>query len=229
MSSTYLDDGKKKWEEEYRNGYGNQWPDTKMITAYYRYIKPHVISEKPKVLDFGCGIGQNLRFFETIGFEVYGIDISKKAIERCLELHPHWKERVCSANILKEKTISELFDVNFDVVISCECLYYLNDVDITYVLEQFSNCMTSNGRFYGTMHSWASNNFKSYKKCKETSALTAIDKFGRLDTSFAMNIIENEKELQEKFSVLECEHIFKSSSNITGVYSESFHYIGRKR
>ena len=71
----------KMWDEQYENGYGNEWPDTKMITAYHRYIKTHIKTDRPKVLDFGCGIGQNLRFFDEIGFEVYGIDISKRPLK----------------------------------------------------------------------------------------------------------------------------------------------------
>lgn len=229
MDNKYVDYGKEMWDKEYESGYGNQWPDSGMITVYHRYMKPHVATKKPKVLDFGCGIGQNLRFFDAMGFEVYGIDISEQAVERCVNLHKEWKDRIVCANVLSGKKIKELFDVKFDVIISCECLYYLNDSDIKNVLQQFSDCMTEEGRFYGTMHSWNSDSFKECRNCKQEDGLVLIPKIGRIDRTFAMNLIESEKHLEEKFDVFECEHIFKGSSNLTGTYMESFGYIGKRK
>lgn len=45
-----------------------------------------------KILDFGCGCGEVLYMLKKSGFDVYGMDISKIAVEKC---HNHGLSNVC--------------------------------------------------------------------------------------------------------------------------------------
>jgi 2-polyprenyl-3-methyl-5-hydroxy-6-metoxy-1,4-benzoquinol methylase len=40
-------------------------------------------SSKLKMLDFGCGQGAALSFFNQLGFDVYGVDISEHDLDVC--------------------------------------------------------------------------------------------------------------------------------------------------
>ncbi|MEG1742479.1 MAG: methyltransferase domain-containing protein, partial [Acetivibrio sp.] len=79
--TTYIKENKKTYDEAYENGWGNSYPDSMWVSLYHSKIKKLLNQEKKpiRVLDFGCSLGANTRFFADLGFEVYGIDISEEA------------------------------------------------------------------------------------------------------------------------------------------------------
>lgn len=44
----YINDNKNSYDKEYSNGWGNQYPNTLMISYYYNKIVP-LLSESPKI------------------------------------------------------------------------------------------------------------------------------------------------------------------------------------
>ncbi len=72
-----------------------------------------------KLLDVGCGRGDMLRAFKEINFEVYGIDLSKEAIEMC---HP-----INVQNINLENENFNYSEKNFDVIFSKSLIEHLDN------------------------------------------------------------------------------------------------------
>ena len=79
---------KNIWEENYRKGRYNEYPHDIIVSAvarnYYKYEDRNAI----KILDLGCGGGNNTVFLAEQGFDTYGIDgvptaikITKKRLE----------------------------------------------------------------------------------------------------------------------------------------------------
>ena len=70
------------WETEiYGKGRQvNRWPYTSVISGVMRLLGSDERSEA-RVLELGCGTGNNLRFLAEEGFQAFGIDASKTAIE----------------------------------------------------------------------------------------------------------------------------------------------------
>lgn len=69
------------WEEDiYRRGKQiNRWPYSDLVSA----VKREVTHRKPseiRVLEIGCGTGNNLRFFLEEGFQASGIDYAESAV-----------------------------------------------------------------------------------------------------------------------------------------------------
>lgn len=72
---------REKWERKYQEGYHEELihPDRRVVEFLRDYGEE--LKEK-RILDLGCGEGRNAREVARQGFEVWGIDISKTALEK---------------------------------------------------------------------------------------------------------------------------------------------------
>lgn len=69
-----------------KNKHINQYPYGELVSVFFNSLKylPEDIRKNrktTKVLELGCGAGNNLWFINELGFQVYGIDGSKTACE----------------------------------------------------------------------------------------------------------------------------------------------------
>lgn len=79
----------EKWEEMYTKNFGGMWnPSEGFVVFTARYLKRrlgiNLYQEKKKItriFDAGCGVGRHIGFFAQQGYDVYGMDISKEAID----------------------------------------------------------------------------------------------------------------------------------------------------
>lgn len=79
------------------------------------------------VLEVGCGEGHQTRALRRLADEVYGIDVSAKAIERARERLP---DAQFAAADIHQQPWGDAQD-RFDLVVACEVLYYIKDVPAT--------------------------------------------------------------------------------------------------
>lgn len=64
----YLENNTETYEHVYKEGWGNTYTDTLWVSIFHRVAKKYLKQkENIKVLDFGCGIGANPRFFGNLG------------------------------------------------------------------------------------------------------------------------------------------------------------------
>ena len=69
------------FEDFYRRGYKKvPWANFRIDSELASIIKSLKLPTSAKVLDLGCGIGNNSRLLSRYGFKIFGIDISRKAI-----------------------------------------------------------------------------------------------------------------------------------------------------
>lgn len=142
----YIKQNEKVYNKKFSEGWGSHYPDSNLITLYHKYIKGRMSEGNIlRVLDFGCGRGTNLEFFDDMGFEVYGIDISSEAIEICKSNKRFHSAHFMEEDIVNNKTISEIFQEKFDVIIATVSLAYLKRADIKNVIAQFYEVLTSEG------------------------------------------------------------------------------------
>lgn len=103
---------KAEWEETYSNNSfrnKNEYPSDEVVSFLMQKFGKIRDKSKIKVLDLGCGWGNNLNFLKDKGFNYYGVDFSKSAINHCNKVHKN--TFCCSLHNLP-------FDNNsFDVVI----------------------------------------------------------------------------------------------------------------
>lgn len=97
-----------------------------------------VLLPKGTLLDIGCSAGDLARCLRQFGYDPYGIDISKYAVERC---HPDMQQRLACDDItlapkhlLSYAAPHEEFPEQFDNVIATDLLehIYEDDLDPTF-------------------------------------------------------------------------------------------------
>ncbi len=98
--------------------------DLKRLNFIANHIQ-HLDPEKGKVLDIGCGNGNISIYLGSLGYNVLGVDISEKAIEKATQLNT-----LTNVNF-KVMSAEELIatDPTYDVVICSEVLEHLENPD----------------------------------------------------------------------------------------------------
>ncbi len=124
----------EKWEREiYSKGRQiNKYPFGELVSVFFNSLKYLETNEKDKknikVLEIGCGAGNNLWFLAEQGFDTYGIDGSHSACKAAKELQ---KQRNVNVTIQQAYFDNLPFDDNsMDIIIDREatCCGTLNDV-----------------------------------------------------------------------------------------------------
>jgi len=122
------------WEEDiYSRGHHiNKYPYGELISVFFnslRYLNTDIEDKsKIKVLELGCGAGNNLWFFAENGFDTYGIDGSESA---CKIAQNSCENRGQNVNIQQAYFDSLPFNNNsIDIIIDRESTYCGTKLDI---------------------------------------------------------------------------------------------------
>ena len=137
------------WEEVYqKTGFGGGYPDTNLV----RFVARNLYSKDRKstrILEVGCGIGANLWYFAREGFDTYGLDGSKTAIEKCSE---RLKQQNYSCKlVVGDACATDLPHGYFDAVVDVECIYANRISDIRRILSEIYRVLKTDGLFYSMM------------------------------------------------------------------------------
>ncbi|TFG34498.1 class I SAM-dependent methyltransferase [Candidatus Thorarchaeota archaeon] len=126
----------------------------------YFFIDPHEDISKlirlfqenkvRRILDLGCGTGRHLIYFARNGFDMYGFDSSKNAIN----LAEKWlQEEGLSAN-LQEHRMEEIFpysDNFFDAVVSIQVIHHNLIRNILFTIREVERVLSSSGYIFVTV------------------------------------------------------------------------------
>ena len=112
------------WEDDvYSKGLQvNRWPYHGVISTFKRLVAGSP-PKRLKVLEVGCGTGNNLRFFAEEGHDVHGLDISPSAIGLA-------RQYLESLGLETQLAVSDLAslpydDATFDLTLDRGCLSYI--------------------------------------------------------------------------------------------------------
>src|SRR3989338_5285215 len=80
-----------KWyEQKYQEGYGVIYPESHIIRVHKHILEWELHLTSGKIIDFGCGSGANLQYFDCCGFIPCGCDTSANAIDQCKKKMPKY-------------------------------------------------------------------------------------------------------------------------------------------
>jgi ubiquinone/menaquinone biosynthesis C-methylase UbiE len=134
---------KEYWEQQFGTSYkiGNITEQNReILTSLVKNIKPG------KMLDNGCGDGRLKKFYEGLGWKVYGTDISENAIIQASKITP--LNLVCS---LSESLPFK--DSFFDVVFSWRVFHSLSLENRKKALKEVDRVLNPKGTFIYSVQS----------------------------------------------------------------------------
>lgn len=199
----------ENWDDVYTEKFGGTWyPNEGVVKFTARYIQRKVgidlydVKKKiRRVLDIGCGNGRHAVFFAEQGFDVYGIDISKEAIE----IANAWLVKKGLKANLRVSDIEKLpfGDESFDVVISAEVLDHVPFSKAKKAMMEIKRILAPNGGGYITLRSTEDSEFGRGEKVEHnTFVLQEGYEKGIIQHYFDLEEI---KELFEGFKIFDIE------------------------
>ena len=146
------------------------------------------------MFDFGCGNGTHAEYFQSKGFEVYGVDIIKEAISQAQGIMGE-RAKLIEPN----QSVANLFDTQFDLVFANQSLYYLDNANLRRQVDELYSMTRKGGICFFTMMSRQN----GYGKCitKELeNGLSEVTLSGRLNEQSYIRFVNDESELKAIFA-----------------------------
>jgi len=235
--SDYLEANCNYWSQ---GVYDNPNPESYVFRIYGRVIKHEFGldgSGGENVLDFGCGSGGSARFFDSMGFNVFGSDQSIIDIGRCKERLPHKAEQFQVIDPQCRKDDQWFGTTRFRIITSFQTLYYLDDIDLENRLIALHNMLEEGGIFIATMmhqSSWYYDMGEPHQNGLRFVKFRRAQDIGRANLTLNdhyINFTRDEENLREKFSIF---HPVHTKGYYDGVYRDDqgsekhLVYIGQK-
>ena len=240
MNKKYLNLNKKFWSKKYY---------APNVEGYIFRLKPKLLNnyinfsnkKNYKVLDFGCGEGSNIKYLsDTYSFIPYGADISQPSIKVCKKKFSRFKKNFKLIKS-KPKAKDNFFNVKFDLIISVQALYYLDNEDLYNRLLSLKKMLKSNGYVFFTMISTKHGYWKYHSNKKINSqGLTLINlisnkKYKKRNKQSTykhyINFVKSEKNLIKKFKMFKKNNIgyYDGSLESTKLSDHHFTFFGQNK
>lgn len=127
-----------------------RWPNETMVRILFGndyLVQRPALQEGARVLDVGCGFGQNLLPFIDRGFECVGVEIDPEIVKIAREIAA---ERELSVTFEEGRNRAIPFpDTSFDLVISIDTLHYeQSGENARCALKEFARVLKPHGALY---------------------------------------------------------------------------------
>lgn len=100
-------------------------------------IKQYSLSEKPRILDFGCGTGELTVRMASLGFDTTGIDTNEEHLKLAMALAK--ENNLSNVNFILNKENHLPFDDNsFDIITMFSVFEHLNDETLRWFLPELN-------------------------------------------------------------------------------------------
>lgn len=225
MSISLVDhDNIADYDKLYASGYDHMYPDLDLVRLERWYF-----SHAPgKVLDYGFGTGENLLHFLRCGYAIEAIEGSKEAlhlVQRKLERHPEWSDRVHVQMIEPEAVRLPYEDSIFDYVICMGVLSLLaSRKRVELLLGEFIRVMRQDAKMIATIQG-PGNLFFTQGRCVGDDVYEFTGRQGDPTnvTSGLHYIPKSESQVRDLFQPFIIDEVGSSSFNYGGV--EDFRFI----
>jgi len=138
------------WEQNYKNGRFNEYPYDKIVSLVAHNFYKDENRNSLRVLDLGCGGGNNTFFLCEKGFSVYAVDGSQTSVELT---NQYLKRRGLQANVVCGSFLDLPFESDFfDFVIDRQSISHNTESDVSKIFQELKRVLRKNGKYIGIMH-----------------------------------------------------------------------------
>ena len=218
---TYLTENYKYWQK----GYDAPNVESFIFRFYGFYLKKR---KNLKLLDFGCGQGAAVNFFNSVKVNSIGVDISDIDIKSAKKKYPKNKHKFICIKSFNDLDKKKYYN-KFDVIVASQSLYYLSNTDLNKLISIFYRLLKKNGIFFSSMISFKSSLYKNSKKFKDGLRIVSKDNKKNYSKHY-INFIKDYMSLTKKFSKFKIINLgyysvcFNKDNDINHHYT----FIGRK-
>lgn len=135
--------------------YAPSYPDTQVIRVHRYVLEWELEIRSGKVFDFGCGRGNNPRYFADQGYTVGGCDTSEAAVDNCKALLPEHAERFFVVPAEQPNLLAREAPGATDIFLSNQVLYYLDDASIKALVREAYEMVRPGGAFVASMMAYS--------------------------------------------------------------------------
>jgi SAM-dependent methyltransferase len=139
-----------QYEEKYQQGYGLVYPESHIIRVHRQILEWQLKMKGGRLFDFGCGSGSHLKYFADHGYVPYGCDTSRTAVDACKALMPKYADHFFTSEVMPDLP-AKYAGQPFDVFLSNQVLYYLDDDGIRNIANQAYAILKPGGVFVVSM------------------------------------------------------------------------------
>lgn len=225
------------WQHIYeRSSFGNKYARSYLVSLFHERVKPellkHKVLEEINVLDFGCSLGANSKIFKDMNVNIYGIDISEKAVKECIMGGIGDDFHFKAANLLNpDITLTSLFgNVKFDFIIASECMYYFKNSERRLLIDKFIDAMEDHGIFFVSTPTYECSLYREFKDIgKDENGMVDIDKSGSIKEKLSVNLpydISEMKRMYEPFRVMDV--LITDEQMYSGIHEIEYNMLAHK-
>jgi len=211
--------------ERWSRGYDAENVDAPVFRFYGRVLKVDGPTSGA-LLDFGCGQGAAVGFFNRKGYDAYGVDIS--AADLAVAGERFGADRFQQIDP-KPSPDDVWFGGKFDVIVNVQSLYYLGETAMQARLRSLHAQLARDGIFYATMMGTESWYYDRSEPSEDgMRAVTLPDRVGTGVEHILFT--ESEEQLCERFAMFEPLHVGFYSEAYRSDEGRGFHYtfVGRR-
>ncbi|MBI5158735.1 class I SAM-dependent methyltransferase [Candidatus Micrarchaeota archaeon] len=117
--------------------YAERWAGYPFVAELDAIIK--AVNARARVLELGCGVGQNCNYLQERGFDVVGIDVSEAVLHEAGKKFPKAKFEKKDARKL------EFAEESFDAVFAIGLFHHLNVDEQVKVVSEIKRVLKKNG------------------------------------------------------------------------------------
>ena len=152
------------WDKIFTTKEWGKYPSENLIKFISKKFD-HSDRKQKKILEIGCGPGANIWYLSREGFDTYGIDASKVAINRA-------QERIKKNQLRASLQVGDISKLPyekefFSAVVDCACLYNNDREKTKIILEEVKRVLKPEGLFYSQTFSEDTYKGQTFKKLKE--------------------------------------------------------------
>ncbi len=219
----YISDNKGYWSQSY----SAPNVDRPVFRFFGAILAPdfNIIGRQNEhLLDFGCGQGAAVNYFNSLGFNSFGVDFSPSDIQVAKHRYPHIAHRFLEIDGIP-KADDCFFNGEFDVIIANQSLYYFSDTHLELRIRSLYDSLKEGGVFYATMMGIQSEKFfmNSTEKKDGLSKIKIVNNREKIE-NYWINFTHDEDHLINKFSLFKPRHVGYYIDNIRPDEGPVHHY-----
>lgn len=124
----------------------NIWPFSDVVSAFHRELKDWKLDRPPRVLEVGCGAGNNLWALASIGYESFGVDIAPSAISFAKSRFEELGLKVnLSISTMRELSFEDKF---FDFVLDRAAITQVSLDEVPECVDEIHRVLAEAGKLY---------------------------------------------------------------------------------